>query len=218
MAIYYSYSGSRIPKDTYRYVDCVSLLLKYGADPNLIGYYGWKPLYIATMKERHKFVHILLSYGADPNAIDNGHNGTALHNVSYYGNVKICRSLLIYGANPNIQYNDEDVESEGNTPLHIASKNGYDQLVYTLLRYKANPNIVGGLGNTPLHYTMDDTDVDEFKLKNIKNPYRTECVKYLLKYNANPYIKNNEGKTVLDLAIVIGNVKCIKLILNSIMV
>ena len=78
--------------------DAVSLLVKNGADPNVIsGVNGWPALMHAIHKDQPASVRALLEHGADANA--RGDNGeTPMMMAAGYGYTEIVRILLEHGA------------------------------------------------------------------------------------------------------------------------
>jgi len=72
------------------------------------------------------------------------------------------------------------------TPLIIATKLVRSEIVKMLARFNANVNHQDYLGNTALYYAVDLRE--------------TYLVSILLYYKADPYLKNNRGKSAWDLA------------------
>ncbi len=109
-------------KDELR-VKAISLLLKYGANPNTRDREGKSSLHCTTKWNGvlcHKVTELLLDKGADPNAKDN-QGKTLLHYLcddhSYLndharGHVEIAKLLLRKGANPDLKdhYNKRPVD------------------------------------------------------------------------------------------------------------
>jgi ankyrin repeat protein len=112
-------------------------------------------------------------------------------------NIEVISLLLKHGA---------DIEAKnkhGSTALHYASRNGCDNVIKVLLHPQiegvvgANINSVNNYGNTPLHHALK-------KHRNI------DVVNLLLASGADMEIKNNNGKTFLDLG---GHVEYIQSIM-----
>ena len=202
----------------YNDFDMVKLLLEKGANPNIISKYGNTALNSAIMfsnekyyyynKEKYKIpthemtnqiVTLLLNYGADPNLKDN-HKKTALIHAAEYptkyptkgyyykedpGNAysEIVQVLLKNGAKPNLKDNagktalihaaeyptkgyyykedkeDPDDKEDPGTFAFVSKMNAYSKIVYVLLKYHANPNLKDDYGKTALDYAKPDSDI-----------------------------------------------------------
>ena len=149
------------------------LLLEYGADPDVTAscvYYG------LTLEEKQEAREALI----------NGQ--TLLQCIVRDG--KMATLLLDYGADVN------KTDRYGRTALHYALE--VDDELYAveyLLEYGANPNIQDIYGNTPLMLYIDcDGAFTSGKCR-----HNLETVKLLISYDADIYIKNNNGKTYLDI-------------------
>jgi hypothetical protein len=123
---------------------------------------------------------VLIEKGARVNA-KNSNRNTALHYAARYGQDNTAKLLLDHGAMANVK------NSNGWTPLHEAANNGHVKLAKLLLQQgKADGNSRGVGGYTPLH---------EAAIKG-----HVSMVHLLLDHGANVLAKNNEGKTVHDVA------------------
>jgi len=96
------------------------------------------------------------------------------------GNVDVVEALLLYGADPNVQY-------DGNLPLNIASTQANFPLVQALLRANADPNAQGGRNHTT-------------SLMNAVKRMNLPIVQELLRAGANPNIQDVDGTTALMIA------------------
>ncbi len=114
---------------------------------------------------------LLLENGANPNFAETNNFDFPLH-LGFREDIKTL--LLQHGADPNIP------NIQGKTPLHLA----HLFEIKLLLQYGAKPNIQDYKGNTPLmRATMN---------------LSARSVEALLRGGADISIKNNDGKTVLD--------------------
>ena len=117
-----------------------------------------------------------------------------LHVLSYEsgeGSIKAIETLVEAGADKNAIHKEA-------TPLHVISAISNEIKLIELLVTKENINIrAGEKKNTPLHLVV--------------RYQRVEFIKELLKYGAMFDIKNNEGKTALDLAEESGNKEIIEI-------
>ena len=115
----------------------VKLLLKYGANPNVVYKAAGPALNIAVEENNDSLVSLLLENGADPNNSMECLNHwirpilIAVRNC----NTKIAEILLEHGANPNYH------NSFWAPPLNVAVKNNCYAMSFLLLEYGANPQI-----------------------------------------------------------------------------
>ena len=165
--------------DIRRLLQVLTLLLNYGANPNLKDKSGSTPLYFAMGMANEKAVQKLVSVGANPNEICRSkgpffapldsharekqdsarlallnHPQIALHTesddqVSILMWVTSCGSDLMFAA----IFDRCDVNYQdrfGCTPLHYAVFSGQIDRVRQLLARKANPDILNKVHLTPL--------------------------------------------------------------------
>jgi ankyrin repeat protein len=101
--------------------------------------------------------------------------------------LEIVKYLLEQKADIEIKNN------EGNTPLHVAVLNHRLEVIHYLVEQSTvNLNTPGNRGNTALHFAMTIRDA-KFSL---------EIVKYLLEKKAILKVKNRDGHTPINLAII----------------
>jgi ankyrin repeat protein len=148
-------------------LECVTALLKAGADVNAAHDLGTDALMLAAYSNHAEVIKILLQFGANVKAIDTHNQMTALMYAAQEGNVDAVKLLLASGANPNNACTDE-----GATSLFLAAQDGHCEVVKTLLASGANPNAACDDGETPLYAAA-------------KNGH-CEIVKALLASGANP--------------------------------
>eukprot|EP00106_Octopus_bimaculoides_P016544 XP_014783986.1 PREDICTED: putative ankyrin repeat protein RF_0381 isoform X2 [Octopus bimaculoides] len=92
-------------------IECLDLLLQYGANPNSINRCGVSPLMKAAKENEIFATRLLLRYGADVNlqCPERFEQKTALHFAIEAGNRTIARTLLLHHARtskfPNYKYN-----------------------------------------------------------------------------------------------------------------
>ena len=94
--------------------------------------------------------------------------------------IKVISLLLKHGA---------DIEAKnkhGSTALHYASRKGCYNVIKVLIARGANINSVNNYGNTPLHHAL-------------KKRINVNVVNLLLASGVDVEIKNNNGKSFLDL-------------------
>ncbi|CAG2216107.1 unnamed protein product [Mytilus edulis] len=153
--------------------EIVLILLKRGANPNIIDKDKVSPL-IAACKENHtEVVDILLNSKANVNHCDKD-NCSSLFNACKTGDIDLVRVLLRYSADINLA--DKDMI----TPLHAACmSNNNTKLILKLVESNANVNIADKTGQTPL-------------FKSICNGY-TDIVDILLRHGASVDIRDKSG-------------------------
>ena len=108
---------------------------------------------------------------------------TPLHSAAYYGDLEMVQVLLDYGVDVNSQ------NSFGYTPLDSASRDGHRNdagVARLLIAHGADPNSRDVLGFTSLHRASDSG--------------RIEIVRLLIEHGAKVEVKNDRGKTPLDVA------------------
>eukprot|EP01112_Ceratiomyxa_fruticulosa_P014571 TRINITY_DN4189_c0_g3_i1.p1 TRINITY_DN4189_c0_g3~~TRINITY_DN4189_c0_g3_i1.p1 ORF type:complete len:481 (-),score=105.34 TRINITY_DN4189_c0_g3_i1:104-1546(-) len=106
---------------------------------------------------------------------------TALHYAAWDGHIRALEFLLEKGANIDL------VERSGRTPIAMATAGKKKDAVKFLAKNKANLNISDTHQKlTPLHVACKEGSAD--------------IVKVLLKYNADPSLKNAKGLTPMEVA------------------
>jgi hypothetical protein len=159
------YSGSEI---------IVSLLLRYGSNPNFIMKNGYTSLTYAADKKATSpvIVQEMLDYGADPNA-KNGSGHTALRLACVNNLPDQVKVLLSNGADPNL--------AAPELPIVLATR--YPKCLSALISAGADIQTYKGL----------------MELSTWHN--QIECVKLLLDAGVNPNDKHKEVYTPLTTAI-----------------
>ena len=203
--------------------EMLRLLLRLGADPNTPSSDGSRPLHSAIAENDNEAVELLLRHKADPNLLSNGCSPLERALLSY-GYDNMIR-LLDHGANPNIEMRhgvtplidainigffgvidpllDHGADVNGTaadrvTPLHFAVNANSVDAVLSLLRRGADLNARDSDGATPLHLTSD-----------------TAVAQLLLDHGADPYLRDNHGRTPFDGAVSYGEEKMIRLFLDN---
>ena len=137
--------------------------------------------------------------GVDINAKGN-YGWTALIYASVNGSLDIVKNLIKQGADINAQ---DDYDG---TALMYASRRGYFRIIEYLIKNGADVNIKNNKNETALIKVIISCirTFEENKENMIKkNAALNRClkiVKCLIENSADVNIKNNEGKTALDLA------------------
>jgi hypothetical protein len=108
---------------------------------------------------------------------------TPLHSAVFNGDLEMVQVLLEFGADANSK------NEIGETPLGYASRHNYlkdPRVVRLMIAHDADPNAPGLLGCTPLHFAADHG--------------RIEIVRLLIELGANVEVKDDKGRTLLDVA------------------
>lgn len=158
----------------------VEPLLQAGANPNALSKSTGTPLGIAAFHDDEAAVKYLIQKGADPN-LKAKWSDAVIQAVRGIGGSGCLLAVLQGGGDPN------SVNSLGRPALLIAA--GRSQSIFTdmLLRAGAKPNVTDQKdGTTALHVAADGGNID--------------AVKLLLEKGADRSMKDNSGKTALDLA------------------
>jgi ankyrin repeat protein len=221
----------------FRHEEIIDLLIRHKADVDMLNAQGQAPLYLASLFGNPESIKLLLASGAKTNIRDANGN-TPLHIAVLYRRPENLDEIL--KVNPDIDVTN----GEGYTPLHLAVRRpDNEKAIEHLLQQGADVNIpdptgrnallvsVGsnqkeyisllvskGIdinsqddnGNTALHYPLSNVLRDKMYL-----PYSTEIVKILLEEGADPHIRNNEGKSPMDLAVESGENELINLLKSS---
>ena len=207
-------------------LEVIQLLLKSGADINAIDSKDYTALMSTVVNNKIDFMNLLLGAGADPNYKDSK-GRTALTHAAYEGNNKILHALIKAGADVNSRNNkgetvlmdlvgcDQNICSNsrvifrtlidagidinaksktGETALMNTASLGLLDLLEVLISAKADVNIKDNNGETAL-MMAGRCDTTFYHCK--KTP---AVIKALFKGGADRELKNNEGKTVSEIA------------------
>ncbi|CAG0883067.1 unnamed protein product [Cyprideis torosa] len=119
-----------------------------------------------------------------------GRNSTPLHLAAGYNNLEVAEYLLENGADVNAQ------DKGGLIPLHNASSYGHLDIAALLIKYETRVNATDRWGFTPLHEASQKgrTQLCALLVSSL------DWLKVNLAHGADPYLKNQEGHSPLDLA------------------
>ena len=172
----------------------VSLLLKYGANPNFHNKGGGlSPLMFTTHSSQKEAAALLLKHGADINDRSLRDGMTAVF-YSLHADLEFIRLLLENGADPGIP------DNSGKTLLLQCIDHKYDEKVRLLLEHGADPNIKDAVLGTPL-------------LKAAAWCY--DCVEVLLGHGADPNSENSSGETALRITARTNSVEVMSLLIKN---
>ncbi|HEY9509856.1 MAG TPA: ankyrin repeat domain-containing protein, partial [Verrucomicrobiae bacterium] len=170
-------------------IEMLKLLIQAGANVNARAKGGMTPLMEALYDKQFDMIEPLLAAKADPNlATDDGI--TSLSLAAQLKNLEVVRQLLDAGAKPDA--------GDLNPPLFWAIKYADTNLAEVLLEAGADPNkpakidkkILGPnfavITNLPLEFALWDSPPD-----------KTEIVKLLLRFKANPNASDSTGQPLI---------------------
>jgi len=221
----------------FRHDEIIDLLIRHKADVNMLNAPGQAPLCLASLYGNPESIKLLLANGAKINIRDADGN-TPLHIAVLYRHPENLDEIL--KVNPDI----DAINLEGYTPLHLAvQRPDNEKVIGDLLQKGADVNITDPTGRNALLVSVDSHQKEYIKLlvsngidinsqdndgntalhylfnKVLANkmyiPTCKEIAKPLLEEGADPHIRNNEGKSPMDLAVESGENELINLLKSS---
>jgi ankyrin repeat protein len=176
-------------------VESAELLLAAGAKPNADGDFDLSPsrttgdflnrqrhltpLWLAVYLDEPDMVQLFLKYKADPNDTQTDGHVVILNSLN---KPKVLAALLDAGANANARFIDPSKRSL----LQVAADQNMPDSVELFLQHGADPDTVDAGGYTALHLAA--ANLSDEKVFNL-----------LLNRSAKLNVRNNEGKTPLDI-------------------
>lgn len=152
-----------LPSEKKRRLNAIRVLLRGGANPNLLDKMGSGAIHDAATSANLSWIKILLEFGANPNVADKdgdtalilsvapGTFTTVTESADAIDSIerRAVRMLLIEkGANVNVK------NKRGVAPIHMASAENFTAAIDDLIAHGANVNERGFGGATPLHVAM----------------------------------------------------------------
>ncbi len=178
-------------------IQCVEILLKFNADPNVNSSLGMTPLDYSVLGKHISIVHSLLQYNVNHNV--NIDYIMSLRNAAVNCHDEIF-GMILSASGTCINVN---VTFEGSTLLILTSEKNCLPIVRLLFENNADPMVYNAQGYTSLH-------------RCILLGY-IECVKIHLEFGVDPNTRTEDkyGLTPLLLATSEGQLEIMKLLLNK---
>jgi uncharacterized protein len=199
-------------------VDCARILLNAGARPNdVYSNSGLTALIIASAMGQADVVELLLEKGANPNVMEwAGYTPLAWvvrdwdYGLDLKGKgtvLKIVKSLLAHGANPNFRLDQKkpsltitEISLQGATPLLLAAEVNNLDVIKALVEAGADPLIPTAQGTTALMMASGiGTDVQRARPPE-ERALAVETAKYLVEHGADVNAAGQFGWTALHAA------------------
>jgi ankyrin repeat protein len=164
-------------------------LIEGGADVELPGFGGVRPLHAATVAQQGKVVSLLLRRGASVDALDNAGRTALLSFVSSDAtDLAILKELLTSGADTNLLDGASRLHALDHVAIH-----GRPEIAELLIAFGADVNAKDNLyGETPLHYAI------AFCMEACKS--NLEVARTLIDGGADVNATNSDGLTPLSYA------------------
>jgi ankyrin repeat protein len=116
-------------------LDCLKLLIDYGADVNAVGSNGMSPIMTATINGTAESILILALANADVNQHTFDEGLSSLHLAARHGQTQCIALLISLGSNINA------LSKDGFTPLSFATMYDHVETILELLEFKADINL-----------------------------------------------------------------------------
>lgn len=180
-------------------LESINFLISHNADINFRNDEGNTPLHEAVYCEKIKAVHLLLLHNARIN-IKNNKYRTPLYLAFEHFDPFIIETLINHGAIVNVR------DKHGNTPLHAMLFNHGNyyvcekyilKYIETLIKHNIDINSKNNNRNTPLYEFVKA--LSRIDCLNDHKQFILDVIEFLINKGADLDIKNESGKTVLDL-------------------
>jgi ankyrin repeat protein len=190
-------------------LDRIRALLGLGANIEAVNSKGYTPLLLSVQTMEEEAIHELFESGASLHVKDQlGRNALHIH-VIYAGPSSISTFLVQNGVALDA------FDHHGLTPMHYALM--WDKTFETLLTLGGQVDTLDAYGRTPLHLT------GLLPIQNVWNQEglclfeeSSKMARNLLRFGADPSIRDGSGKTPADLARDLGQVEIARIIEDGI--
>ncbi|KAJ7407256.1 hypothetical protein BTVI_63885 [Pitangus sulphuratus] len=180
--------------------------LKEGFDIDTPDDFGRTCLHAAAAGGNLECLNLLLNTGADFNKKDR-FGRTPLHYAAANCNYQCLFALVGSGASVN------DLDERGCTPLHYAAASDTDgKCLEYLLRNDANPGIRDKQGYNAVHYSAA---YGHRLCLELAYHGHHQALEVLVQSLLDLDVRNNNGRTPLDLAAFKGHVECVDVLINQ---
>ena len=192
-----------------------SLIQDYKADINARDNENNTPLHVAALcGGKNVTLFLINEVGCDVNI--RGQSGSLLNSACIGDNISLVRTLI-----QDHRVNTSAGDDQNNMPTHYAAMHGRSEILQVLIEeFGCDVNCKGSFGNSLLHYAcifghahliiyllekmhtafLVRDDAGNTPLHICSSLGHTKCVEMLLQNNAPILIRNNSGKTPIDLA------------------
>ncbi|XP_057330330.1 E3 ubiquitin-protein ligase MIB2-like isoform X1 [Microplitis mediator] len=163
---------------------CVQVLLRHGCNVNLQDSYGDTALHDAISKETD-IMYALINYDSVDFTIRNKRGFNVLHHAALKGNAHATKKLM-----SRVQHLIDVKKDDGFAALHLAALNGHREVAAILLsgtNGRATVDLRNNRKQTPLHLAVSQG--------------HWSLVELLLRHNADILATDEDGDTVLHIAI-----------------
>ena len=185
------------------------LLIDNGADIYAETDGGWSVLHILSIMGNKELAGYFMGVGLDVNIVDSK-GYSPLHFASAFGYEELVKLFILEGADVNLR------NVYGESPLHFASAAGNKEVAELLISVGADVNVMDNYGYLPLDLAVlfDNMEVGMMLASNgsfvcdypsflrfavLKN--NRELVKMLIEAGVDVNVEDNDGNTLLHLAL-----------------
>ncbi len=181
-----------------------------------------QPFYTAIRTADHATLIQMIKNGFDVDYHELVQLSPLIYAITHHRE-EIVRTLLLYGANPNIS------DTDNNTALHYSVELHQNEIVHLLMRYGADKTVKNSKRISPLDRAMQLRDPKIFKTLSITVSMYTPCKKSLFEYakegdliglvhslqsGKELFDTNADGQSLLHLGMLGNNIKLVIYLLN----
>jgi ankyrin repeat protein len=178
--------------------EATKILLKFGADPNILSWKNQSPLHWAAQSLAGTCAEIcqaLLDSGADVNCVDDWKRTPLIYASADQDDPHTLEPLFHSGANLDPR------DCYGRTPLGYAAKMKRTRVLKLLLSQGADPYIPDSLGYTPLFEAVQQN--------------HHQILRLLLRSGIVPISKTMNGRSIVHVAAICGDVETMQILASG---